>query len=262
VLRYCIKNNLEIPFKRRKIKRRKPRIVRQCPVCLWITATTEGSGYEVVCKGCTNFPDTHPFGSKQAHKDWIARENVDAESRRKRRSESYDSENTRHLDVITECDDEIFFGYLKVDFNRQIITLIGKKAEDMYEIVRDIEKVWDICKPRSKPFALKDGTIIESRSIGCPVYQPRTCGPNGISVFLAPVEDWVISIDVYIWWFEIQGKIVSFLSMKFSDWLRSEYIENKRTIDELAIIANTSVYCIEYALNELSIPFRTRETYK
>ncbi len=263
VLWHCLRNNLEIPFERRIIKRRKPRIVRQCPVCLMITATTEGSGYEVVCKGCTNFPDTDPFGSKQRHKEWIARENADAESKRKRRAESYDSENTQHLDVITECDDEIFFGYLKVDFNRQIITLIGKKAEDMYEIVGDIEKVWDICRPRSKPVALKDGTIIESYSEGCPVYnQPRTCGPNGISHRLAPVVDWEISIDMHTWWFEIQGKNVSFLSMKFSDWLRREYIENKRNIDELTIIANTSVFSIEYALKELSIPLRPRETFK
>lgn len=257
VLDYCRRNNLETPLKKRKIQRRKTRIVRQCPVCLNITATTAGSGYETVCQGCTNFPED----SKQRTKEWLTRETDNAESIKKRRMESYDG---MIWDVSTECDEDVFFGYLKIDFRRGIIAPIGKKAEDMYEIVWDIQKVWELCKPMRSNEALKPilGYEIKPSAMMCPVFSPSLKGPNGISCLLAPLEDWELSVDMFHWWFDMEGEITSFLSMKFSDWLRQQYFENERKIEEIAHDANTTVYRVEYALNELLIPLRTRETFR
>ena len=255
VLRYCTRNNLETPFKKHKIVRRKPRIVRQCPVCRFITETYEGSGYETVCKGCTNFPED----SRQRTEKWIARENERAEYRRERRDRPYESPT---ITVSTQFNDEIFFGYLKVDFDTRIITPIGKKAEDMYEIVWDLEKVWEKCNPMWPSFKLPDGKVIDSRPMLCPIHPPSLMGPNGISNFLAPLEDWEISVDLNDWWFDMQGELVTFLSMEFSGWLSDQYIEKSRTIEEIAEQAGATTYSIEYALNELFIPLRDRETFQ
>ncbi len=256
VLRYCNRNDLEIPFKKRKIKRRKPRIVRQCPICKLITATYEGSGYETVCHGCTNFPEE----MKQRTKIWIATETASAEATKVRRNRPYKAP-TRAFSK--QCDDDIFFGYLKVDFDKWIITPVGKEAKDMYQIIWDIQKVWELCNPMWSSFILKDGTVIESTAMSCPaILGPSLKGPNGISCFLAPFKDWKLSVDLRDWWFNMQGELVTFLSMNFSDWLRHQYIANEKSIDEIANLAVATVYSIEYALNELSIPLRERETFE
>jgi hypothetical protein len=300
VLDYCRRNGLEIPLKKHKIVRKKkrivgkrkrkpnglfclacnrplvgnqrkwcghddcegwdaihPRIVRQCSVCMNITETYAGSGYETVCQGCTNFPED----SKQRTKEWIARERASAEFMKENRAKAYDD---IIWDVTRECEEDVFFGYLKIDFNRGIITPVGKKSEDMFEIVRDIQKAWELCNPMWSTEALsaKIGIEIKPTAMMCPVFSPSLKGPNGISCLLAPLEDWVVSVDMFHWQFNMQGDFVTFLSMSFSDWLQREYVENKRTIEEIAHEVNTTTYRVEYALNELSIPLRARETFE
>ncbi|MFW9888376.1 MAG: hypothetical protein ACFFER_09350, partial [Candidatus Thorarchaeota archaeon] len=243
VLDYCRRNNLETPLKKRKIVRKKQRIVRQCSVCMNITATYEGSGYETTCQGCTNFPED----SKQRTRKWIARERESAEFTKKNRAIAYDG---KILDVSTECGDDVFFEYLKIDFNRRIIKPTGKKPEGMFEIVRDIQKVWELCKPmwsasQIEAIKTKFGIELKPRVMMCPVFSPSLKGPNGISCLLAPLEDWVISVDMVGWWFDIQGELVTFLSMDFSDWLRHQYVEKEMTIEEIAEEVNTTVYRVE-----------------
>jgi len=256
VIKYCRKNSLTIPFEKRTVKRRKTRIVRQCPICKIIDATCEGSGYEVICPRCTNFPDE----SKRRTQSWIQRECESAEKTKERRNQSYPGSRS---EIITECQDELFFGYMKIDFTKRIITPIGKRVEDMQEIVWDFKRAWEQCRPQSTPFVLKDGTKIESRKLFCPAIAGISLkGPDGISAFLVPVDEWEISVDLRDWWFDIQGEMTSFLSMKFSDWLRRQYVEKKLTIEEIASDANATIYQVEFALNELSIPLRDYETFR
>jgi ribosomal protein L37E len=286
VREYCKNNNLESPFRKNKKPERKPngkfclacnrplvgnqrkwcdnedcggwndlhpRIVRQCPVCRNITATYAGSGYETVCQGCTNFPED----AEQRTKEWIDREKESVEFTKEMRAQTYDG---MIWDSSTECNEDVFFGYLKIDFNRRIIAPIGKKAEDMFEIVRDIRKVWELCKPKWSSDVLKKlGFNNMPSSLMCPVYSPSLKGPNGISCLLAPFEDWMISVDMSNWWFNIQGELVTFLTMKFSDWLKSQYLEKERDIEEIANDVITTIYRVEYALNELSITLRKND---
>jgi hypothetical protein len=226
-----------------------PRIVRQCSVCKNITETYAGSGYETVCQGCSNFPED----AKQRTAKWIANEKESAEFIKERRAEAHDG---RVLDISTECDDDVFFGYLKIDFGRRIITPIGKNAEDMFDICRDIQRAWELCKPMWPSFVLEDGTMFDKKPMSCPVYSPSLRGPNGISCLLAPLEDWEITVDIYHWWFDMNGENVTYLSMGFSDWLQRQYVESGKDIEEIASVANTTIYRIEFALNELSIPLR------
>ena len=50
--------------------------------------------------------------------------------------------------------------------------------------------------------------------------------------------------------------------MNFPDWLRIQYVEKEMIIEEIVNMANATIYQVEFALNELSIPLREYETFK
>ncbi|MDF1537908.1 MAG: hypothetical protein P1Q69_03295 [Candidatus Thorarchaeota archaeon] len=276
---YCKKENLETPFGKRKRSEKKsnglfclacnrplvgnqrkwcsnedcggwndlhPRIVRQCSICLNITETYIGSGYEETCKGCLSSIEE----AKHRTAEWIKQQKELVQDRKKIRERAY---REIRMDISTECEDDIFFGYLSVDFSRHIITPSGKQAEDMFEICRDIQKVWEICKPH---FWLKHIDSPESYPLTCPAVSPALTGPYGISCLLAPIEEWQITLDLVSSYFSINGKLTTFLTMDFSNWLETQYLEHERNIPDISEDANTTIFRIEFALNNLSIPIR------